>query len=144
LTAAVWPVYRDIWGWGVNSGYDSYYQDSKAWLAAGTIDGITPMIYTGNPNCDNPYFWTLERWQTLVQDYLQDSHGRMIIPGIGTRYCTNNDFGEIEARIKVARSLGTAGHAIYSYKSVLEGNYFDDLAEGPYSMPAVLPELPWR
>jgi uncharacterized lipoprotein YddW (UPF0748 family) len=122
----------------------SYYQDAKAWMADGTIDGVSPMIYSGNPNCDQPYFWTLERWQTLVQDYLNGSHGRLVIPGIGTSFCTNNDFGEIEARINKARSLGTAGHAIFSYKSVLEKDYFDDLANGPYKLTAVLPELPWR
>jgi uncharacterized lipoprotein YddW (UPF0748 family) len=144
LTAAVWPVYRDVWGWGVNSGYDSYYQDAKAWMVDGTIDGVSPMIYSGNPNCNLPYFWTLERWQILVQDFLNGSHGRLIIPGIGTSFCTNNDFGEIEARINKARSLGTAGHAIFSYESILEKDYFDDLANGPYTVPAVLSELPWR
>ena len=144
LTAAVWPVYRDVWGWGVNSGYDSYYQDAKAWMAEGTIDGVSPMIYSGNPNCDQPYFWTLERWQTVVEDYLNGSHDRLVIPGIGTSFCTNNDFAEIEARINKARSLGTAGHAIFSYKSVLEKGYFEDLANGPYKVTAVLPELPWR
>jgi uncharacterized lipoprotein YddW (UPF0748 family) len=144
LTAAVWPVYRDVWEWGVNSGYDTYYQDAKAWMAKGTIDGVAPMIYSGEPNCDLPYFWTLERWQILVQDYLNGSNDRLIIPGIGTSFCTNNDFGEIEARINKARSLGTAGHAIFSYKSVLDKGYFDDLANGPYKVTAVLPELPWR
>lgn len=144
LTAAVWPVYRDFWGWGASSGYDDYYQDSKAWLADDTIDGIAPMIYTGSPNCDQPYFWTRERWQILVQDFLQDSQGRMIIPGIGSRYCTDDDFEEIEARIMMARSMGTAGHAIFSYKSLLERGYFDELAAGPYRAVAVLPELPWR
>ena len=144
LTAAVWPVYRDIWGWGVSSGYDDYYQDAKQWLAEGVIDGVSPMIYTGYPNCDQPYFWTQERWQTTVQDYLKDSQGRLIFPGIGTSFCTQDDFGEIEARIFKGRSLGTAGHAIYSYKPLLEKGYFDDLARGPYKVPAAVPELPWR
>ena len=144
LTAAVWPVYRDEWGWGVSSGYDSYYQDSKGWLAAGDIDGIAPMIYSGAPNCDNPYFWTLARWQTLVSDFVGDSQGRMIIPGIGTSFCTNNDFAQIAVRINAGRALGSAGHAIYSYKPLLDKGYFDDLARGPYQVPAVLPELPRR
>ena len=144
ITAAVWPVYRDSWGWGASSGYNDYYQDSKAWLAAGTIDGIAPMIYSGSPDCERPYFWTAERWQILVQDYVQDSQGGMIIPGIGTRYCTSSDFDEIRARIEIGRSLGAAGHALYSYRSLLAGEYFDDLAQGPYRVPAILPELPRR
>lgn len=144
ITAAVWPVYHDQWGWGSSSGYNDYYQDSKAWLAAGSVDGIAPMIYTGLPDCEQAYFWTLERWQILVQDYMLDSKGRMIIPGIGSRFCTTNDFAQIEARIASARALGTAGHAIYSYKSLLENGYFDDLAQGPYVITALLPDLPWR
>ncbi|MEZ4517907.1 MAG: hypothetical protein R3C44_14180 [Chloroflexota bacterium] len=26
LTAAVWPIYQDKWGWGVRDGYSYYYQ----------------------------------------------------------------------------------------------------------------------
>ena len=144
LTAAVWPVYRDEWDWGVSSGYDSYYQDSRAWMASDTIDGISPMIYSGNPDCSRPYFWTRDRWQTLVDDFQTNNHGRFIIPGIGTSYCTENDFVEIEARIDMARSSGTAGHAIFSYKSLLDKGYFDKLAAGPYLLPATVPEVPWH
>jgi uncharacterized lipoprotein YddW (UPF0748 family) len=144
LTAAVWPVYRDVYGWGVRSAYDSYYQDPKAWLSGGYIDGVSPMIYTGSPNCDSPYFWTQERWTTLVADYQAESRGRYVIPGIGVNYCTDNDFAEIEARIELARARGTAGHAIFSYSSLLGKEYFDDLAEGPYSERASVPPLPWH
>lgn len=144
LTAAVWPVYRDVWGWGASSGYDDYYQDPKAWMAAGTIDAVAPMIYRDKPDCSQPTFWTQTRWKTVVQDYLADSSGRWIIPGIGTSFCTVDDFAEIEARIKMGRALGTAGHAIFSYKSLKDKGYFDDLAAGPYRTPAVLPERPWQ
>lgn len=144
LTAAVWPVYRDEWGWGVSSGYDSYYQDSRAWLANNDIDGITPMIYSGSPDCSKPYFWTRDRWQTLVNDFQSNNYGRFVIPGIGTSYCEDNDFAEIEARINMARSIGTAGHAIFSYKSLADKGYFDDLAAGPYLTPATVPEIPWQ
>jgi uncharacterized lipoprotein YddW (UPF0748 family) len=144
LTAAVWPVYQDIYGWGVKSAYDTYYQDPKAWLSGGYIDGVSPMIYTGSPNCDSPYFWTRERWTALVADYQADSGGRYVIPGIGVNYCTDNDFVEIEARIELARAQGTAGHAIFSYSSLLRNEYFDDLAEGPYSEPASVGPLPWH
>jgi uncharacterized lipoprotein YddW (UPF0748 family) len=142
LTAAVWPIYRDIWGWGASSGYEDYYQDPKAWMHTGTIDGVSPMIYREKPDCSQPYFWTRDRWEKSAQDYVNDSHGRLVIPGIGTSFCTSNDFGEIAARIKMSRSLGTAGHAIFSYKSMKDKGYFDDLASGPHRVPAILPDLP--
>jgi uncharacterized lipoprotein YddW (UPF0748 family) len=144
LTAAVWPVYKDLHGWGVKSGFDTYYQDPGAWLAGGYIDSVSPMIYSGSPNCENPYFWTQERWAILVSDYQAISGERYLVPGIGVDFCTADDFDEIEARIKMARDLGTAGHAIFSYKGLLEEGYFDDLAKGPYSVPANVPELPWH
>ncbi len=113
-------------------------------MADGTIDAITPMIYSGNPDCSKPYFWTRDRWQTLVSDFQTNSYGRFVIPGIGTGYCTDNDFAEIEARINMARSIGSAGHAIFSYQSLLDKGYIDDLAAGPYQLPANVPDIPWR
>lgn len=143
LTAAVWPVYRDVYDWGVKSGFDTYYQDPQAWLAGGYIDSVSPMIYTGNPDCSKPYFWTRERWAALVADYQSFSNGRFIIPGIGVNYCTADDFAEIEARIDGARAAGTAGHAIFSYSSLREKDLVD-LAAGPYAIPARVPSLPWH
>jgi hypothetical protein len=102
------------------------------------------MIYTGSPDCNGTYFWTRERWSILVDDYQQGGGGRYVIPGIGVNYCTSDDFAEIEARIEMARAKGSAGHAIFSYSSLLQKDYFDDLAEGPYSIPASVPPLPWH
>ena len=147
LSAAVWPVHtkKAEWGWEeyYQEGYSSYYQDSKAWLANNTIDSISPMIYPGSSSAcpdDNPY-WTQKRWETLVMDFEGDSNGRYIIPGIYGDYCS---FDEIAARIQMARDIGTAGHAVFSYHSLLENAYFDDLATGPYAETAVVPPLPWR
>lgn len=141
LSAAAWPVYIDQWGWGVASGYDSYYQDSKAWLEGGYIDSISPMIYPGTYHCPDDSFWTLDHWQITMQDYQEDNSGRYVIPGIGTGYCT---FTEIEARIAAARQAGTIGHALFSYGALLTNGYFDDLADGPYAEPAVVPDIPWH
>ena len=147
LSAAVWPVYqkKPEWGWTeyYQQGYSTYYQDSKAWVADGYIDSISPMIYPGGAvNCpDDNVYWTQERWQTLVTDFQGDSKGRYIIPGIGTGYCT---FDEIEARINMARQIGTAGHALFSYRGLLSGGYFQALADGPYATPAVVPDITWH
>ena len=141
LSAAVWPVYRDIWDWGVNGGYDTYYQDSKGWLAAGTVHAISPMIYPAwYDGCmEKREWWSRKRWETLVADFQGDSLGRMVLPGIGGDTCS---FAEIAARIQMARDLGTAGHALFSYGALARRDYFDDLAQGPYARPAVPPPLP--
>jgi hypothetical protein len=101
------------------------------------------MIYPGGTvNCpDDNIYWTQERWETLVADFQMDSYGRYIIPGIGTGYCT---FDEIEARINMARQIGTAGHALFSYRGLLDHGYFQALADGPYATPAVVPDISWH
>lgn len=138
LSAAVWPVYIDYWGWGSSQGYHDYYQDSKAWMGAygggGYIDSISPMIYGSS-------FWTQSVWETLVQDYQNDSNGRYVIPGIHGNY---DSFHDIEWRINRARQIGTAGHALFAYGYLLEHAYFDDLRNGPYANPAVVPDIPWH
>lgn len=147
LSAAVWPVHtkKAEWGWDeyYQEGYSTYYQDSKGWLAANKIDSISPMIYPGSTSeCpDDNAHWTQERWQTLTADFEAENNGRYIIPGIGGHYCS---FAEIEARIQAARDIGTAGHAIFSYRLLLNNEYFDDLADGPYVETAVVPPISWR
>ena len=134
LSAAVWPIYYDYWNWGINSGYSYYYQDSKAWIQGGYIDTILPMIYGSG-------FWNQNVWQTLVADFQADNGGRFVIPGIGANH---DSFSEIEARIEKGRQIGTPGHAIFSYGQLKLREYFDDLANGPYSEPAVVPPITWR
>jgi uncharacterized lipoprotein YddW (UPF0748 family) len=141
LSAAVWPIYIDYWGWGGQEGYHDYYQDSKAWIGGEYIDSLSPMIYPSTFNCPDNSFWSLSRWQILVNDFQASANGRYIIPGIGSGYCT---FDEIANRIAGARAAGTAGHAIFSYSGLKAGGYFDDLANGPYALPAELPQITWR
>lgn len=144
LSAAVWFVYQDKWGWGYSQGYYDYYQDSQGWMKGGYIDAIMPMIYSsadGNPNPADQTFpqW---KWQVLVSDFMANSHGRFVIAGIGSNHYAS--FSEIEARINIARQLGTAGHAIFSYSGLKQKGYFDQLANGPYAEPALVPRISWR
>jgi uncharacterized lipoprotein YddW (UPF0748 family) len=141
LSAAVWPIYIDYWGWGGLQGYYTYYQDSKAWVQGGYIDSIMPMIYPSSYGCPDESFWTKNKWKTLVADFQATSGGRYIIPGIGTGYCT---FDEIADRIAEARAIRTAGHALFSYGGLDYWDYFDDLAAGPYAAPATVPPVSWH
>ncbi len=146
LSAAVWPVYQNRWGWPswVKESRDYYYQDSQGWLQSNIIDAVMPMIYPSTyPECHNPddSFWTQEVWNTLVEDFQAHSNGRYIVAGIGGGYCP---FDEIEARIQAGRAWGTIGHAIFSYSWLELRQYWDDLANGPHAEPAQVPSPPWR
>jgi uncharacterized lipoprotein YddW (UPF0748 family) len=132
ISAAVWPYYQDRWGWEVSEGYSDFYQDSKGWLAAEVVDAIVPMLYNGVAD-------EFAKWQILVKDFLADSHGRHVYPGIGADY---DDFRAIAQRIEATRQLGAPGHAIFSYGALNRRGYWNYLATGPYAEPATLPTLP--
>lgn len=139
LSAAVWPVYRDYWGWGYSQGYSDYYQDSQGWIQAGVIDTIMPMIYPAVPT--NTTVLTPTQFGLLTSDFLAHSGGRHVFPGIGAGY---TDFHEIAQRIAIARALGAPGHAIFSARLIAQNDYWDEFAAGPYAVPAAVPPMPWR
>ncbi|MCA9979627.1 MAG: family 10 glycosylhydrolase, partial [Anaerolineales bacterium] len=120
LSAAVWPQYIDYWNWGGTEGYHDFYQDSKAWLAGGYIDAISPMIYGSS-------FWSQEKWRILTADFQASANGRFVYAGIGADY---ENFSEISNRIAMGRELGIPGHAIFSYGALAKWGYFDDLRNG--------------
>lgn len=126
LSAAVWPFYE--------SGYHNYYQDSKAWLAGGYIDSLMPMLY-GSFDDD------VAAWQQLAAGFQADNAGRYVIPGIHGNF---ESFADIAGRIAAARQVGAAGHSIFAYSYLENRGYFDDLAAGPYSTPAVPPRVTWH
>ena len=131
VSAAVWPYYVDRWGWDVTEGYHDLYQDSKRWLREGDVDAIVPMLYGGL--CDDR-----AHWEFLADDFLAvpATEGSWVLPGIGAHY---GDFEEIAWRIQLARDRGAAGHAIFSYNGLDAHGFWDDLAEGPYRVRAVVP-----
>jgi uncharacterized lipoprotein YddW (UPF0748 family) len=135
LTAAVWPIYRDYWNWITNDGYDGYYQDSQGWMEAGVIDTIAPMLYTITVK-DYP-----DRFDVLVRDFVSNSNGRYVWPGITADYAS---FDEIWSRIEMARQAGAAGQAIFSYSYINQRDYWDEFRDGPYAIPADVPPTSWK
>jgi uncharacterized lipoprotein YddW (UPF0748 family) len=127
VSAAVWPNYT--------SGYNSYYQDSKGWLAHGLSDANLPMLYSSDILND------LSAWITRAQGFLDDAHGRYVFPGISANY---TDVHEIVNRIEAARSLGAQGVALFSYSALNAYNYWDDLANGPFVITATVPKPNWK
>jgi uncharacterized lipoprotein YddW (UPF0748 family) len=138
LSAAVWGIYRNTFGWSaVSQGYVEYYQDPRAWTAAGLIDAICPMIYW--PLTEPPGLRT--DFRTLVADHVAGNPDRFVYAGMHGDY---DDFAEIAAEIAVARELGAGGTVIFAYPNVVEHDYWDDLRSGPFAEPAAPPSMPWR
>ena len=127
LSAAVWPNY--------DSGYNSYFQDSKGWLAAGIVDANLPMLYSFDVVND------LVAWTARMQGFVVDSYGRYVIPGIHADYAS---FDDIVARIDAARAAGAPGVSIFSYGALNARGYFDDLGAGPFAVPASVPKPDWK
>jgi len=151
LSAAVWPVYKNHWGWNASEGYHDYYQDSQGWVKSGVIDAIMPMIYPVDVS-QSPDAFTKDHFTLLTSDFLDNDGGRHVFPGISAQY---HSFDEIAQRIEIARNLGAPGHAIFSARLVIgdypcadrlpcHDPYWDDFAAGPYADPAQVPSLPWR
>lgn len=127
VSAAVWPNYSD--------GYNGFYQDSKGWLAGGCIDANLPMLYTSDILNDLP------KWITRTRSFIDDAHGRWIIPGISGAYTATAPLFD---RIAAARSMGAPGVAIFSYSGLNTNQYWDDLADGPFASPATMPTPSWK
>lgn len=98
LSASVWGDYQD--------GHDNYYQESQEWLKEGTIDFVTPMIYTTDT----------VKFVHDAKNYRENCYGRPVFPGIGCyRFKTPEETIE---RMKLCRELGFRGMAIFSYVSM--------------------------
>ena len=140
LSAAVWPIYKDKWGWvtygsTTYAGYGGYFQDARGWLKSGTMDFIAPMLYgTAVMN-------SRDRFNTLVADFMGESYGRHVYAGIHADYAS---FSEIEARINTARRAGCQGQAIFAYAVVEKRGYWDEFRAGPYAQPAKIPTMSWK
>ncbi len=132
VSAAVWPYYRNNLGLHTSSGYDDYFQDSKGWLTGDAIDAIVPMLYGGGNSIPDD----LTNWRLLAEDFMAVGAAGHIYLGIGGYY---DDFTAIVQRIELARELGAPGHAIFSYSALDSRGYWDDLAAGPYHIPAQAP-----
>ncbi len=151
LSAAVWPIYKNHWGWTASEGYGDYYQDSQGWMKSGVIDAILPMIYPVDVSA-TPDAFTTDHFSVLTSDFLANDGARHVLLGISAQY---HSFHEIADRIAIARDLGAPGHAIFSARLVTgdypcaerlpcHDPYWDDFAAGPYASQADVPALSRR
>ena len=125
VSAAVWFICRNVWGWSsVSQGYVEYYQDPRAWAGAGSIDAVIPMIYF---DIVEPYGARLD-FRAMLDDHVAGMSGVPVYAGI---HGDETDFGNIEAEIDYTRSSGAAGYVIFAYSYVVDHDAFDDFAAGP-------------
>ncbi|MFA5859275.1 MAG: carboxypeptidase regulatory-like domain-containing protein [Elusimicrobiota bacterium] len=140
ISASVWGIYKDIWGWGSSEGYSDYYQDSRKWLAKGIIDFECPMIYWPIVNTSGGGW----NFKTLVEDFGANSYGRHIYSGLIADYAS---FSEVNNEIVLARNTaGISGSAIFAHSTLKSRAYYDDLVAtgGPYNEIAIVPPMPWK
>lgn len=133
LTAAVWGVYENTFGWSsVSEGNLDYYQDTWAFLREGALDGTMPMIYW--PVADTPG----ERldFRTLAADHVAHASGHDVYLGIDAASLT---WAEVAGCIAASREVGAAGQVLFEYRALRDNGWIDDLADGPWADPAVVP-----
>ncbi|MBM4365660.1 MAG: family 10 glycosylhydrolase [Deltaproteobacteria bacterium] len=136
VTASVWGIYEDRWGWGTSQGYHDYYQDSYAFLETGATDANMPMIYW--PVAENEGDYT--DFTTLVKEFVANRHDRHIYAGVAADLTLD----EMLACIESARANGAQGVVIFDYGLLDDNGYLDDLAAGPFAEPKEPPRMDWR
>lgn len=141
LSASVWGIYLPLPGCSTSAGYRDYYQDSRAWLANGTMDALAPMMYwpIASGACTN--------WAALLDGFMGARAGRHIWAGMHA--LDNNAFSmtEIQSRVDYARSVGAQGTMVFASTYLDQGTgRWDafDAAGGPFEMPAQVPVMPWK
>ena len=139
LSAAVWGIYQPLPGCATSQGFANYYQDSLAWLAAGTMDALAPMVY-----------WPIEPgactdWSTLVDGFVAARAGRQIWAGMHALDYTAFSFPAIRSRIDRSRVGGTHGTVIFA-SAYLEPDRWSAFVDnaGPYADKAPTPPMFWK
>lgn len=122
-------------GWNAR---DAVFQEAQAWLQEGIHDAIYPMMYFQGNN-----------FYPFADDWQEHSHGRMVIPGLGTYFLDPKEgkwtLETILREMYYLRDVGTAGQCQFRAKFVLENHkgINDFLGEAFYAYPALVPAATW-
>ena len=136
LSAAVWGIWQDRWGWNSSHGYGQYFQDPRAWVVAGTLDVAVPMTYYAIAATPCAF----ADWACLLDDHLvMQTAGRHVYIGIAASRGTS----QVLQQIELGRQRGVTGFALYSYTSVTP-EMRAALTAGPFARPAQVPRMRWR
>lgn len=136
LSAAIWGIYDDRWGWKSTRGVSQFFQDPRAWAAEGILDVAVPMTYYQV----NRRYCGWADWACLADDHLrgiQRETGRPVFLGISAQYGA----AEVVREIRMAREKGAAGVAIFSVANIERNGLWKTLRDGPFRTPARVPEM---
>lgn len=111
---------------------DTYFQDGSEWLGRGLLDAIYPMLYMD----ENRIF------QQELEEFVQNSHGRHVYPGISVKK------NHVKDKLDIVKSLALPGVAIYSYSDLIEeperGQSFKNIIETEWSARSTPTAMPWK
>lgn len=142
VTAAVWGIYTDLWGWGSSQGNDEYYQDSYAFLEQGASDANMPMIYWEVRDNIGDY----TDFTTLVQEFVANQHDRHIYAGL---YADLDVSGELPMDLMLdcvesARANGAKGVVVFDYGLMQDGGWLAEFGAAAFAEPKDPPRMDWR
>jgi len=141
FSASVWGIYNPLPGCNTSAGYRDYYQDSRAWLANGTMDALVPMIYwpIAAGACTN--------WAALLDGFLGERANRHIWAGMHALDDNTFNITEIQSRVAYARTASAQGTVVFASTYLDQGtgrwDAFDAVG-GPFAQPADVPVMPWK
>lgn len=138
LSAAVWGIYQDKWNWNSSEGFDQYFQDPRAWMNEGTLDVAVPMIYWRT----RATYCSYTDWICLVDDHKAGfaASGRHMYAGMYAPLGADEMLLEIAA----GRERGIKGFTVFSYGSAKSTGLFTALKNGPFRLPARVPDMSWK
>jgi uncharacterized lipoprotein YddW (UPF0748 family) len=127
------------------ASYDKLYADTRKWLRNGWLDYLSPELYWRIADNRLSYPILLDWWVK------QNTQARHIWPGNFTNRVGGNGenawpAGEIIGQIYVTRGQsGATGNVHFSMKSLMKDpdNLVEQLKQGPYPKPALVPASPW-
>lgn len=125
VTAAVWPVAYDRWGWGGIQGATELNEDGRAWLDGG-VEALVPRLDV------DPLYQAPERLTAIVADGFGLGEGSRLVPALAVE---GTSAVALTRAVSWARSAGAGGVAL-PYAALEAGALWDDLAAGPFATPA--------
>ena len=139
ISAAVWGIYDDTWNWKTLAGATDVMQDGRAWARDGYMDVLVPMTYYRI----NPVVCSRIDWQCVLDEHPEGDErttGRQMYIGIEA----SKGAREIVNQIRLARSRGVTGMALFSFTDADNARVWPLLSAGVFSEPAVVPSMPWK
>ncbi|MDU1905483.1 MAG: family 10 glycosylhydrolase [Dysgonomonas sp.] len=119
------------------TAYGSVHQDAGKWMKDGKMDAVYPMLYYR------------EQFGEYVEDWLQVSNGRFVVPGLGIYRMLSNEgnwsLSDITSQINYTRQSKADGAAFYRAGNVLDNTkgVLDALKHTYYAHPAKIPPMNW-